>query len=193
MRLWKRPDDIRQVVTGLTPFFRLKRDPAIAIAVVKGERPSKPDFNIRDELWSLMNQCWQAEPASRLTVEDLLQRLLVLGDIPPAEDWDSTSFAELQRSMVSDPVGNLPQAPTEPGESLQVNGDLANGEETGWYRVPANGNTSMLDAPEDWDFHTVPISQPDNALFDWALGVSRVRPQEVFFPTPNPPKAIASQ
>ncbi|KAK7037699.1 hypothetical protein VNI00_010925 [Paramarasmius palmivorus] len=118
------PDPQPQVITGRPPFFHLKRDPAIAVAVLRGDRPSKPlDFDVQGELWSLMEQCWQAEPALRPTAEDVLRHLLTFGDISLAEEWDSTLFTELRRSMVNDPLrgtSGIPQALVELVQSLGI-------------------------------------------------------------------------
>ncbi|KAK7037713.1 hypothetical protein VNI00_010939 [Paramarasmius palmivorus] len=57
-----------------------------------------------DELWSLIAPCWEREPKTRPTAEDLLQRLIVNRTIAPAEDWNDSSFTELQRNVTRSPL-----------------------------------------------------------------------------------------
>ncbi|KAK7037711.1 hypothetical protein VNI00_010937 [Paramarasmius palmivorus] len=72
------------------------------MAVLRGERPLKPpDVNIPEWLWSLINHCWKAEPVSRLSADDLLQSLSSERNIPPAENWGDTIFAEVQKNVAT--------------------------------------------------------------------------------------------
>ncbi|KAK7031183.1 hypothetical protein VNI00_013599 [Paramarasmius palmivorus] len=90
-----------QIITGLPPFHELKRDPAIVLAVLRGERPSKPENDrIPDDLWSLVSSCWESDPNLRPTAEDILQRLPPAESLP-AEDWDDKLFIELRRNIIS--------------------------------------------------------------------------------------------
>ncbi|KAK7037712.1 hypothetical protein VNI00_010938 [Paramarasmius palmivorus] len=97
-----------EIVTGLVPFNTLKRDPAIVMAVLRGERPSAPAdvVNMSDDLWLLMNECWETEPGLRPTAYDLLRRLPTEGMIP-ADDWDETLFTELHKNV------DVPRQPEE--------------------------------------------------------------------------------
>ncbi|KAK7037380.1 hypothetical protein VNI00_011130 [Paramarasmius palmivorus] len=89
-----------EIVTGLLPFHNLPNEAAVLLAVLRGLRPEKPEnISIRDWMWSLMNDCWTTEPASRPTAENLLQRFPADRSASPAEDWDSFLFNELQRNV----------------------------------------------------------------------------------------------
>ncbi|KAK7027404.1 Rho guanine nucleotide exchange factor [Paramarasmius palmivorus] len=78
----------------------LKTDPAIILAVVRGKRPLKPlDVNIPEQLWSLIDHCWKAEPVLRPRADDLVQSLSSGRNIPPAENWSDTLFAEVQQNI----------------------------------------------------------------------------------------------
>ncbi|KAK7037717.1 hypothetical protein VNI00_010943 [Paramarasmius palmivorus] len=89
-----------EIITGLLPFHNLRNELAVLSAVSRGLRPEKPqNIEMEDWLWSLMNDCWAADPMSRPTAEVLLQRLPVDGSAAPAEDWDNRLFNELQRNV----------------------------------------------------------------------------------------------
>ncbi|KAK7049437.1 hypothetical protein VNI00_006042 [Paramarasmius palmivorus] len=119
-----------EIVTGNPVFYDLSNEAAL-IAVLQKKRPSKPpNTSIPDMLWSLIDQCLQAEPVSRPTTEDLLQRLLTFGVTHPAQDWNSTLFTEFQRRIANDPfegVSGTPRVPVELMQSLRTwagNGDV---------------------------------------------------------------------
>ncbi|KAK7019396.1 hypothetical protein VNI00_018085 [Paramarasmius palmivorus] len=89
-----------EIVTGLLPFHNLPNEAAVLLAVLRGLRPEKPEgIDIRDWLWSLMNDCWATEPVSRPTAENLLQRFPADRSASPTEDWDGLLFNELQRNV----------------------------------------------------------------------------------------------
>ena len=62
-------------MTGLLPFSHLKRTTEVLIAVQKGVRPRKPtDPEIRargldDGLWSVLTECWMANPFERPAID----------------------------------------------------------------------------------------------------------------------------
>ncbi|KAK7019397.1 hypothetical protein VNI00_018086 [Paramarasmius palmivorus] len=86
-----------EIITGLVPFHDLSKEAAVLLAILQGKRPSRPlDGVVPDELWSLMNDCWNSDPTSRPTAEDILRRLPVTA---PAEVWDTELFTELRKSV----------------------------------------------------------------------------------------------
>ncbi|KAK7037704.1 hypothetical protein VNI00_010930 [Paramarasmius palmivorus] len=87
-----------EVVTGLPPFHNITRDIAIVMAVLRGKRPSRPEsIDVPDRLWALLENCWDAEPTARPTVDGILKRLP--GGVIPAEDWDEMLFTQLRRNV----------------------------------------------------------------------------------------------
>jgi hypothetical protein len=64
-----------QVLTGMTPFGKLT-GPEVGMKVLGGKRPSKPpnalNIGFSDEVWRLVEGCWQTEPEDRPTVKDVL-------------------------------------------------------------------------------------------------------------------------
>ena len=72
-----------QVFTGKCPFPELSDD-AIALAICGGGRPPRPaDPAVPDQLWQLMQECWNEDPQLRPTPEEVL---LALESTPPVTD-----------------------------------------------------------------------------------------------------------
>ena len=42
------------------------------MAIVRGERPPRPEKMTNDGLWQLIERCWSAKPQDRPTFEDVL-------------------------------------------------------------------------------------------------------------------------
>ena len=67
-----------QVLTGLKPFYNM---PSLicVLAVLRGERPSKPphaeSLGFSDALWWLTQSCWSEAASARPTARQLLDRL----------------------------------------------------------------------------------------------------------------------
>lgn len=82
-----------QVLTGTPPFGKLPM-PEVVSRVLEGERPIKPvnatELGLSDEVWKLLEDCWQPQRALRPSVKDVLDRVrgaaLVYGTLPPVGD-----------------------------------------------------------------------------------------------------------
>ena len=64
-----------EAFTGSVP-FDLHTSITAALAVMRGERPPRPahpDFT--DEMWALMERCWNQDPHSRPDMSEVLQDL----------------------------------------------------------------------------------------------------------------------
>ena len=63
-----------QVLTDKKPFHDVT-SLSVGMAVLNGERPKKPNFKISrgytKELWKLTEDCWDADPSKRITIENL--------------------------------------------------------------------------------------------------------------------------
>ncbi|KAK7041494.1 hypothetical protein VNI00_009362 [Paramarasmius palmivorus] len=99
-----REQPVSHIVTGLRPFHHLANDAAVAFAVWRGDRPSRPtNVEIQNELWSLINRCWEGEPGSRPNIVDVLRSLVDLdpseASIPLAKGWDNALFTELRNNI----------------------------------------------------------------------------------------------
>jgi len=68
-----------QVLTGLVPFDHLWSSPAVACAILRGERPGKPldasSLGLTDELWGLLQSCWSESASARPTAQQLFDYL----------------------------------------------------------------------------------------------------------------------
>lgn len=62
-----------QIITMDVPFFDIKRDAEVILAIHHGRRPTKPQLHFiergllahSDALWSLLQSCWRQTPKSR--------------------------------------------------------------------------------------------------------------------------------
>ena len=63
---------IYEVLTGQVPFAPLK-DLIVIQMVIKGEHPQRLEGEegawFTDDLWEMLNMCWEAQPRSRPSVE----------------------------------------------------------------------------------------------------------------------------
>ncbi|EMD31919.1 hypothetical protein CERSUDRAFT_59378, partial [Gelatoporia subvermispora B] len=69
-----------QIFTGKAPFNQYDRDSQVMSAVMRGERPLRPDCMVAnqvliDKMWSLMEDCWQGERTKRPDMHNVLARL----------------------------------------------------------------------------------------------------------------------
>jgi len=72
---------VYQVLTGKWPFFP-RREVEVALAVVSGERPSKPEnaeeIGITEVLWDLLRECWRHDRTTRPTAGEVLKVFLAI-------------------------------------------------------------------------------------------------------------------
>ena len=68
-------------MTGEHPFSHIKRTSEVLIRMQQGDRPRRPTDpeivarGLDDNLWRLLEQCWQEDPAVRPKIEEVLSRL----------------------------------------------------------------------------------------------------------------------
>lgn len=66
------------MLTGLVPFHRL-RSPIVAFAILRGERPKKPQkasfLGFTDTLWGLLQSCWSEKGSERPSARQLFDYL----------------------------------------------------------------------------------------------------------------------
>ncbi|KAL0563966.1 Rho guanine nucleotide exchange factor, partial [Marasmius crinis-equi] len=80
---------------GCRPFPEMPNEMAVAFHVAQGKRPSKPENTPRlgDEIWALMELCWNADPPSRPTANQVLDQVLNIKaetSFSPAPEWEET-------------------------------------------------------------------------------------------------------
>jgi len=67
-----------QVFTGAVPFNDLSSNVAM-FTIMRGERPPRPTYpTFTDDLWILMQRCWEQGPPSRPEASGVTQVLLTL-------------------------------------------------------------------------------------------------------------------
>ena len=65
-----------QVLTGEVPFSSLKTNWIVVQAVLKGDRPSRPEHpSCTGSLWALIQRCWDEDPHLRPEIPEVLQTL----------------------------------------------------------------------------------------------------------------------
>ena len=63
-----------QVLTGEVPFSSLKTNWTVVQAVLRGDRPSRPEHpSCTDGLWSLIQRCWDEDPGLRPEIPEVSQ------------------------------------------------------------------------------------------------------------------------
>ena len=63
-----------QVLTGEIPFSSLKTNWTVVQAVLKGDRPSRPEHpSCTDNLWALTQRCWDEDPLLRPEILEVSQ------------------------------------------------------------------------------------------------------------------------
>ena len=96
-----------QVLTGLRPFHQLCTYEPVP-AVLRGERPERPldaeALGFSDELWRLVQLCWDESSATRPTAQQLLNCLLLASPtwvpplVYPADGVDLTDITDSDSS-----------------------------------------------------------------------------------------------
>jgi len=98
---------ILEVLSGQAPFAHLK-DFIVMRKVIEGERPGRPGgaegAQFTDDLWRMLNLCWETQPGSRPTIQAVLECLeLVSGAwTPPSPQVDEgaeTDESDLDLTM----------------------------------------------------------------------------------------------
>lgn len=66
---------ILELLTGKQPFSEYRSGAAVISALVRGRQPKRPTEHIEwlgDGVWALMQRCWDREPSSRPTMEEVV-------------------------------------------------------------------------------------------------------------------------
>ncbi|KAF7357977.1 hypothetical protein MVEN_00844500 [Mycena venus] len=91
-----------EIFTGTLPFHELSTDVAVMYHVMQGERPQRSS-SIPEEVWNLMQECWNEDPQDRLFAEQIVFRLRnrLIGAIPTnaASDWDPWYTSKFRSSL----------------------------------------------------------------------------------------------
>ncbi|KAJ7359530.1 kinase-like domain-containing protein [Mycena albidolilacea] len=97
-----------EILTGKAPFFEIPRDITVTFKVVEGLRPSRPDtIPVDDDLWRLLQDCWQATPSDRPSISQIIQRLDSIIGVKSEDaitDWDESISSKSRRSLQEWPL-----------------------------------------------------------------------------------------
>ncbi|KAJ7827002.1 kinase-like domain-containing protein [Mycena olivaceomarginata] len=97
-----------EILIGKAPFFEISRDITVTIKVLEGLRPSRPDtVPVDDDLWRLLQDCWQATPSDRPNISQVIQRLVRPIGAKSADavaDWDESISSRSRRSLQEWPL-----------------------------------------------------------------------------------------
>ncbi|KAJ6622330.1 hypothetical protein B0H10DRAFT_908142 [Mycena sp. CBHHK59/15] len=96
-----------QILTGKAPFYELLKDVAVILKVIMGERPlrpaSWPETTPINNIWILLQDCWEEKSETRPTAAQIVQRLAG----PPIDtktsqsstDWNESYTSKFRRSL----------------------------------------------------------------------------------------------
>ncbi|CAE6532423.1 unnamed protein product [Rhizoctonia solani] len=66
---------IYEIFSGALPFFGLKREPQVILAIMNREQPERVPEVFTDELWDLLCRCWRYNAQERPTARQVLHAL----------------------------------------------------------------------------------------------------------------------
>ncbi|KAJ8089224.1 hypothetical protein PM082_014472 [Marasmius tenuissimus] len=92
-----------EIFTGRLPFYELSDPAVICTVLIDGNHPARPDSlpGLRDAMWNMMVQCWEAAPSRRPTMVKVLAVLRrILSD--DTVSWDSESDSGPESGSGSD-------------------------------------------------------------------------------------------
>ena len=80
-----------KIYTGHLPFHKFVRDCTVIMKVVEGSRPPRPADTslLSDEIWKVIEMCWNQEPQDRPSAESVIKQLPLAGivdDRPTGDD-----------------------------------------------------------------------------------------------------------
>lgn len=91
-----------KVLSRKTPFYHLDNDHQVKEAVLRGDHPLRPKPEegncdaIDDQMWDLLQKCWNKEPEGRPSCEvirEFLTKMDIQDDRPPAAPGAARKFA----------------------------------------------------------------------------------------------------
>ncbi|KAJ7466906.1 kinase-like domain-containing protein [Mycena latifolia] len=91
-----------EIFTGNFPFHELVNDVAVMFHVMQGNRPKQPS-GIMDEIWTVMTECWEADPEQRPSAAQIVFRLrdrpICAFPTDAASDWDPWYTSKFRSSL----------------------------------------------------------------------------------------------
>jgi len=106
-----------EMFSGNWPFYDVRNDFQVMMAVQAGKRPLRPSYalsrirGLNDEIWHLIETCWNQEPSQRPTSDQILEQLKALPDQPadqrPADDFEMSFPSQLLHTELKRPFSTL--------------------------------------------------------------------------------------
>jgi len=103
--------------SGDWPFHDVGNEFQIMFAVQSGKRPLRPSHDLsrirglNDEIWHLIEMCWNQEPSQRPTSDQVLKLLKALpdqsADQRPADDFEISFPSQLLHTELDRPFSTL--------------------------------------------------------------------------------------
>ncbi|KAJ7108595.1 kinase-like domain-containing protein [Mycena epipterygia] len=97
-----------EILTGKAPFFEIKQDVAVGMNVLNGLRPTRLETMPHDSLWLLLQDCWEAKPANRPNITQIIQQLVRFPirakTTQSTADWDEKFCSKFRRSLQEWPM-----------------------------------------------------------------------------------------
>ncbi|KAJ7767198.1 kinase-like domain-containing protein [Mycena metata] len=120
-----------EIMTGNSPFYETLKDVAVILKISQGETPSRPSSwstPVLDELWQLLQDCWNATPDLRPTATTIVKHLkgspFQLKTPKGAPDWDKESMSEARRSLQPEPQSPIKISISSPQVAAGSSSDL---------------------------------------------------------------------
>ncbi|KAG6908758.1 hypothetical protein DXG01_003370 [Tephrocybe rancida] len=95
-----------EIFVAKPPLYQYSRDTTVSFKVMNGERPTRPkegsssweDWGLTEDIWTLMKQCWLANPKERPAVGDIIRQLRpgVRKDTRPAKRRNTLAPADFR-------------------------------------------------------------------------------------------------
>ena len=104
---------LMKIYTGRIPFHNLTRDSTVMKKVLEGSRPPRPADTslLSDEIWKVIEMCWNQEPQDRPSAESVIERLPladIVDDRPSGDDHLAPSdFRAENLGVVFDPAADI--------------------------------------------------------------------------------------
>ena len=95
-----------KVFTGSAP-FDLHLSITVALAILQGERPSRPPHrDLTDNLWEVMQHCWNQEPSERPDMSEVLR--VLRSPLAPLSFHNRVFVGLIGLLYAVKPLGSLP-------------------------------------------------------------------------------------
>jgi len=106
-----------EIFSGNWPFHDVRHEFQIMFQVQSGKRPLRPSHDLsrirglNDEIWHLIEACWNQAPSQRPTSDQILELLKALPDQPadqrPADDFEMSFPSQLLHTELNRPFSTL--------------------------------------------------------------------------------------